>query len=155
MVNLFSFGCHVIDRTYVRVYRLWGWGRGYYLKGGRGVSGLSWKVHIFILGIHKMVHWQLSKQDSHWPVSHDHIAGSCVNSSRWRHFKLSADKLLVVKWSQAQVWFFLNSYEICFVFVQHNYNFDLKLTFSQLLQVGKTVACDFAHHGSALVTFYV
>ena len=37
-----------------------------------------------ILDIHKMVNWQLSKQDSHWPVSHDHIAGSCVNSSRWR-----------------------------------------------------------------------
>ena len=37
-----------------------------------------------ILDIHKMVNWQLSKQDSHWPVSHDHIAGSCVNSLRWR-----------------------------------------------------------------------
>ena len=24
MVNLFSFGCHVIDRAYVRVYRLYG-----------------------------------------------------------------------------------------------------------------------------------
>ena len=33
---------------------------------------------------HNMVNWQLSKQNSHWPVSHDHIAGSCVNSSRWR-----------------------------------------------------------------------
>ena len=32
-----------------------------------------------------MVNWQLSKQDSHWPVSHDHIAGSCVNSWRWRN----------------------------------------------------------------------
>ena len=31
-----------------------------------------------------MVNWQLSKQDSHWPVSHCHIGGSCVNSSRWR-----------------------------------------------------------------------
>ena len=30
-----------------------------------------------------MLNWQLSKQDSHWPVSHDHMAGSCVNSSRW------------------------------------------------------------------------
>ena len=46
MVNLFSFGCHVIDlayvRTYVLVYRLYGWGRGDCLKEGRGVSGLSW-----------------------------------------------------------------------------------------------------------------
>ena len=24
MVNLFSLGCHVIDRAYVRVYRLYG-----------------------------------------------------------------------------------------------------------------------------------
>ena len=54
MVNLFSFGCHVIDRayvrTYVRVYRLYGWGRGDYQKEGRGVSGVSWQVHIFNIG---------------------------------------------------------------------------------------------------------
>ena len=37
-----------------------------------------------ILDIHKMVNWQLSKPDRHWPVLHGHIAGSCVNSSRWR-----------------------------------------------------------------------
>ena len=40
-VNLFSFGCHVIDRayvrTYVRVYRLYGWGRGDYQKKGSSV----------------------------------------------------------------------------------------------------------------------
>ena len=29
-VNLFSFGCHLIDRAYVRVYGLYGWGRGDY-----------------------------------------------------------------------------------------------------------------------------
>ena len=62
MVNLFSFGCHVIDRayvrtyvrtyvhTYVRIYRLYGWGRGDYQKEGRGVSGVSWQVHIFNIG---------------------------------------------------------------------------------------------------------
>ena len=54
MVNLFSFGCHVIDRayvrTYVRVYRLYGWGWGDYQKEGRGVSGVSWQVHIFNIG---------------------------------------------------------------------------------------------------------
>ena len=54
MVKLFSFGCHVIDRayvrTYVRVYRLYGWGRGYYQKEGRGVSGVSWQAHIFNIG---------------------------------------------------------------------------------------------------------
>ena len=40
MVNLFSFDCHVIDRAYVRtcvrVYGLYGWGRGDYKKEGRG-----------------------------------------------------------------------------------------------------------------------
>ena len=45
MVNLFSFGCHVIDRTsvrtYVRVYGLYGWGGGDYQKEGRDVSGVS------------------------------------------------------------------------------------------------------------------
>ena len=49
MVNLFSFGCHVTDRAYVRVYRLYGWGRGDYQKGGRGVSGVSWQVLIFYI----------------------------------------------------------------------------------------------------------
>ena len=51
MVNLFAFGCHVIDRadlrTYVRVYRLYEWGWGDYQKEGRGVSGVSWQIHIF------------------------------------------------------------------------------------------------------------
>ena len=50
MVNLFSFGCHGIDRAYVGVYRLQGWGRGDYLKGGRGVSVVSWQVHILYIG---------------------------------------------------------------------------------------------------------
>ena len=53
MVNLLSFGCHLIDRTYVRtyvrVYRLYGWGRGDYQKDGRGVSGVSCQVHIFYI----------------------------------------------------------------------------------------------------------
>ena len=54
MVNLFSFGCHVIDgayvHMYVRVYRLCGWGRGDYQKEGRGISGVSWQAHIFNIG---------------------------------------------------------------------------------------------------------
>ena len=54
MVNLFSFGCHVIDRayvrTYVRVYGLYGWGREDYQKEGRGVSGVSCQVPIFYIG---------------------------------------------------------------------------------------------------------
>ena len=50
MVNLFSFDCHVIDRGYVRVYRLQGWGREDYQKGGRGVSVVSSQVHILYIG---------------------------------------------------------------------------------------------------------
>ena len=49
-VNLFSFGWHVIDRAYVRVYGLNGWGRGAYQKEGRGVSGVSCQIHIFYIG---------------------------------------------------------------------------------------------------------
>ena len=50
MVNLFSLGRYVIDRAYVSVYGLYGWGRGDYLKEGRGVSGLSGQVHVFYIG---------------------------------------------------------------------------------------------------------
>ena len=37
-------------RLVLRVYRLYGWGRGDYQKEGRGVSGVSWQVHIFNIG---------------------------------------------------------------------------------------------------------
>ena len=37
-------------RTYLRVYRLYGWGRGDYQKEGSGVSGVSRQVHIFNIG---------------------------------------------------------------------------------------------------------
>ena len=50
-----SYGCHVIDRAYVRVYGLYGWGTGDYQKEGRGVSGASCQVHIFTLHIYNMV----------------------------------------------------------------------------------------------------
>ena len=95
MVNLFSFGCHVIDRAYVRTYvrtyiRTYastdctgGVGETIKRKGGVSQACLG-KSTSFTLAIHNMVNWQLSKQDSHWPVSHDHIAGSCVKSLRWR-----------------------------------------------------------------------
>ena len=46
MVNLFSFGCHVIDRAYVRTYASTD------CTGGVGETikrkeGVSWRVHIF------------------------------------------------------------------------------------------------------------
>ena len=54
------------------------------IKRKRGVSQVCLGKPIsFILDIHNMVNWQLSKQDSHWLVSHCHIGGSCVDSSRW------------------------------------------------------------------------
>ena len=86
------------ERTYVRrrlqIVRV-GYGRP--SKGKEGVSqACLGKSTSCILDIHNMVNWQLSKQDSHWPVSHDRIVSSCVNSSRWRDsfiWKLSADYL--------------------------------------------------------------
>ena len=87
MVNLFSFGCHVIDRAYVRTYAstdcTGGVGETIKRKGGVSQACIA-KSTSFTLDIHNMVNWQLSKQDRHWLVSHDRIAGSCVNSLRWR-----------------------------------------------------------------------
>ena len=110
-----------------------------------------------------MINWQLSRQGIRWPVSPERIAGSGVDPSRSSIFlKLSADKVPVFKWLQAQVYFFLNSYEICCVlYVPHNYNFDFKLTSEAKIQLVFTgredmpVAFDFSHQGHALVTLYV
>ena len=56
-----------------------------------------------ILHVHVVVIWQLSKQGVR-PVSHNYIAGSGVDPSMVHVFlKLSADKWLVFKWSQAQL----------------------------------------------------
>ena len=70
--------------------------------------------------------------------------------------KLSAAKLIVFKWSQAQVQFFLKFIwnMLCLCAAQLKFWFDWPRTrkFSQLLQAGKTVAFDFDHHGHALVT---
>ena len=47
-------------------------------------------------------------QGIHWPASPDRIAGSGINQSRSSIFlKLSADKLLVFIWLQAEVQFLL------------------------------------------------
>ena len=58
-----------------------------------------------ILHIHVVVNWQLSNQGVRWLVSHNYIAGSGVDPSMVHvfFFKLSTDKLLVFKWSQAQL----------------------------------------------------
>ena len=64
--------------------------------------------HRKLIHVNAVIDWQLSKQGIRWPVSLDCIAGSGVDPSRSSVFlKLSADKALVFKWSQAQVKFFL------------------------------------------------
>ena len=90
-----------------------------------------------------------------WPVSLDRIAGSGVDPSRSSIFlKLSADKLLVFKWSQAEVYFFKihmkHALFLCRTIKILISNWPRTRKFSQLLQAGKTVAFDFAHHGHAL-----
>ena len=66
-----------------------------------GSPGGNW------LHINVVINWQLSKQGICWPVSPGRIAGSGVDPSRSSTFlKLPAEKLLVFKWSQAQVYFF-------------------------------------------------
>ena len=74
-------GSHV--RTYASTNCTGGVGETIKRKGGVSQACVA-KSTSFTLDIHNMVNWQLSKQDSHWPVSHDHIAGSCINSLRWR-----------------------------------------------------------------------
>ena len=98
------------ERTYVRVYTLYGWDRGEYQKEGRGVSGVSLQVLIFYIGILNMVNWQLSKCDSHWPVSYDHIVGSCqLIEVMWFIWKLSADQLVLLDRKQCSISYFFAS----------------------------------------------
>ena len=93
-----KFGNHVTDRLSVRttgipMFTLT-------LSSYFGSPGESW-FHINVV-----INWQLSKQGIRWPVSPDRIAGSGIDPSRSSVFlKLSADNLLVFKWSQAHVYF--------------------------------------------------
>ena len=50
--------------------------------------GAQQQTNIALLHINVMINWQLSKQDIHWPVSPDRIAGSGVNPSRSSIFLL-------------------------------------------------------------------
>ena len=102
-----------------------------------------------------MINWQLSKQGIRWPVSLDRIAGSGVDLSRSSTFlKLSADKLLVFKWSQdiSHMKHVVNFRRTIKILIS---NWTRTRKFSQLLQEWQTVAYDFAHHDHALVTFFV
>ena len=68
MVNLISFGCHVINRAYVRTYAstdcTGGVGETIKRKGGVSRACLG-KSTSFTMNIHNMVNVKLSKQDSH------------------------------------------------------------------------------------------
>ena len=91
-----------------------------------------------------VINWQLSKQGIRWQVSPDRIAGSGVDPSRSSiFFKLSADKLLVFEWLQAQVSFFLIHMKYVVFYMCRTIkilisNWPRKLKFSQFLQAGKT-----------------
>ena len=79
-----------------------------------------------------------------WPVSLDSTAGSGADPSRSSiSLKLSADKLLVFKWSQAQDKFFLIDIKYVVFYMCRTIkilisNWPRKLKFSQFLQAGKT-----------------
>ena len=76
-------------------------------------SSMLWSI---MDNIHGSIDICQNKVFAGWPP--DGIAGSGVDPSRSSTFlKLSADKFLVFKWSQAQVYFFKKSYEICCVYV--------------------------------------
>ena len=92
-------------------------------------------------------------------MSLDRIAGSGVDPSRSSIFlKLSADKLLVFKWSQAQVQIHMKYVVfMCCTIKILIANWPRTRKFCQLLKAEKTVAFDFSHYGHALalVTLYV
>ena len=124
-----------------------------------GSPGENW------LHINVVINWQLSKQSIRWPVSPDRIAGSGVDPSRSSTFlKLSADKLLVFRWSQAQVYFLKfiwNTLCLCHygpALLTFWFQTDLgrKNSASYLkMQAGKTDAFHFSHHSHVLVTLHV
>ena len=120
-----------------------------------GSPGGNW------LHINVVINFQLSKQGIRWPVSPDRITGSGVDPSRSSTFlKLSADKLLVFKWSQAQVYYFFKFIwnMLCFyhdgptllrVWFQTDHGRENSASYLKI-QVGKT----FSYLGHALVTLY-
>ena len=81
--------------------------------------------------------WPIDSCQNRVPAGHYHLTVSTVrcrpNEVKYL-MKLSADKLLVFKSSRAQVQFFVNSYEICCVYVPHNYSVDFKLTSDAKIQ---------------------
>ena len=107
-----------------------------------------------------MFNWQPSKQGTRSPVSLDRIAGSGVTHRgqvffeviRWQvtSFQVIAgSSLIFLKFIWNMLLFMCRTIKILIS------NWPQTRKSSQLLQVGKTVAFDFSHHGNALVTLYV
>ena len=107
MFNLFSFGCHVIDRAYASTDCTGGVGETIKSKGGVSQACLG-KSTSFILDIHNMVNWQLSKQDSHWPYRG--LMCQLIEVT-WFIWKLSAGQLIVLlDGDQCSISYFLASF---------------------------------------------
>ena len=109
------------------------------------------------------MNWQPSKQGVCWPESPDRVVGSRVDPSRSSNFlKLSVDKLLVFKWSQANflkfIWNMLCLCDYGPVVLTFWFQTDLERENSATylkIQAGKTDASHFSHHSHALVTLHV
>ena len=105
---------------------------------------------------------RVSADQYHLTVSRSQMS---THRSQVFFWKLSADKLLVFKYglkiiNRLKFSFFKKIYMRYVVFRCRTIkilisNWPRTRKFSQLLQAGKTVAFDFAHHGHALVTLYV
>ena len=85
-------------RTYVRVYRLYGWVREDYQKEGRGVSGVYCQVHIFNIG-HSQ-YGQLTAVKTGQPLTsilwpYRGLICQLIKVT-WFIWKLSADQLIVL-----------------------------------------------------------
>ena len=106
-----------------------------------------------ILDINVVSNLQLSKQGIRWPVSLDRIAGSCIDPSSkssifWSQM-IAGSSLIFLKIRMKYVVYFCRTIQI---FIS---NWPRKRKFSHLLQAGKTVAFDFAHHDQPSVTLFV
>ena len=122
--------------------------------GSSKSSGENW------LHINVVISWQLSKQGIRWPVSQ-----AQVSTHPGRIFlKLFADKLLVFRWSQAQVYFLkfiwnmlcLCHYGPALLTFWFQTDLESENSASYLkMQAGNTDVFLFSHHSHALVTLHV
>ena len=107
------------------------------------------------LDINVVINWQLSKQGTSitWAQLSTHRGQVFFEVIRWllvtRFQMIAGSSLIFLKIHMKYVVFMCRTIKILIS------NWPRTRKFSQLLQAGKTVAFDFAHHGHALVTLYV